>query len=178
MPIETNAGDWGCSLVHAAKTARCAHDLAAAYNNRSRSQSPDFSNGGRGNETAARTSKRQRNYRRTNKERDGAKGGEQQLPGKSAVQLEEEALVRIQAAVAERHAAALQSPELQVRIEARLKEERARLEARLEAQLEDERQALLEKKRKIREEARKQQEELERILEENKRRLLLDLVED
>jgi arginine/glutamate-rich protein 1 len=65
------------------------------------------------------------------------------------VQLEEEALARIQAAVADRHAAALQSPELQVRIEARLKEERARLEARLEAQLEDERQALLEKKRKV-----------------------------
>jgi hypothetical protein len=38
---------------------------------------------------------------------------------------------------------------LQARIASRLKEERARLEARLEAQLEEERQALLDKKRKV-----------------------------
>lgn len=66
-----------------------------------------------------------------------------------AIQLEEQAIERIQAAVAERYAGAIAGPEIQQRIEDRLKEERARLEARLEAQLEDERQALLEKKRKV-----------------------------
>jgi arginine and glutamate-rich protein 1 len=64
------------------------------------------------------------------------------------VELEQDALERIAAAVAERYQAALVSPELQTRIEARLKEERARLEARLEAQLQDERTALLDKRRK------------------------------
>ncbi|KAF8060485.1 hypothetical protein HT031_004661 [Scenedesmus sp. PABB004] len=145
--------------------------------------------------------KRQRNYRKaTQSEADAA----QRAP--DAVQLEEEALTRIAAAVAERYAAAVAGgrargsrtqapprepspavaraspaaaagptdrwpgPEVAARIQARLKEERGRLEGRLEAQLEEERQALLERKRKVRAEARRQQEELEKILEENRRR--------
>jgi hypothetical protein len=77
-------------------------------------------------------------------------------------------LARIEAAVAERLAAAAASPAFTERVAARLKEERARLEAAMAAQLEAEKAALLERKRAAQEAARRAAEDLDRLLEENR----------
>ena len=88
--------------------------------------------------------------------------------GKSSVQLEAEALVRIEAAVSTQMEAALASTEFAERVAVRLKEERARLEAAMLEQLEVEKNALLERKRAAQEAARKAAEDLDRLLEENR----------
>lgn len=74
-------------------------------------------------------------------------------------------------AVRDRVEAAMASPEVAVRIQQRLKEERAALEEKVTQQLEAEKRALLARKRAQQEERRRKAEDLERILQENQRKV-------